>query len=170
MWKMMGCVLVLSGAAGIGWSMCESMENRIRQLDILRFLFSVVGSEVEYHNAVLPEALRRAQQQLGDILGERLMKVYERNVLGERLEDIWDEEMEIWLKVSALSEKEKQLVRRFPECIGFTDGKMQLKQIRYMETEILKAWKNAREETDSKKKMVMSLCVSAGFFAVILLV
>ena len=124
MLKAAGACLLIAGCAGFGWCIWRDLEKRAEQLRLLERAVVMLESEVDYSRSSLPDGLMRVGGRLDGELGECLKRAGRqvREEAGMTLERAWEENIREYLKKTCLKERERELVKAFPEYTGFAAG------------------------------------------------
>lgn len=171
MLKVSGAVLLMLGAAGFAFSICREWKRRLLLLKSMKEMYRLLQNEICYTALPLPEIFRIVGERIDEPFGEALFSVSNRMTLkrGEDLKKVWESEMGNCLDKIPLKDQEKELLLKFPECVGMNESKGQANALnRYIE-EIDRLILQMEEEEKSKNKVIMSLGIAAGLFMVIIL-
>lgn len=175
MLKLMGALFLIAGCAGFGWCVCREMDGRIGQLHMLVRAFAMLEREVGGSMATLPEGLERVGRKLEGELGMRFREIGStvragcEDMPGATFEEIWRKEIRDYLENTCLKKKDRQMLLSFPDYTGFSDGKMQLLNLKQFGQEMGRAEEDAAREAENRKKAVLSVSMTCGFLAVVAL-
>ena len=169
--KLAGAGLLIAGCAGFGWCIWRDMAERAEQLKLLERVFVMLKSEVGYSCSSLPDGLMRVGGRLDGELGECLKRAGRqvREEAGMTLERAWEENIREYLKKTCLKERERELVKAFPEYTGFADGRMQLAALEQFAGEMRRAQETAQREAENGKRTILSVSAAGGLLMAILL-
>ncbi len=175
MLKLMGALFLIAGCAGFGWCACMEMDGRIGQLHTLVRAFAMLEREVGGSMATLPEGMERVGRKLEGSLGTcfqrigSIVRAGQEDFSGATFEETWQKEILDYLKDTCLKKKDRQMLLSFPDYTGFLDGQMQLLNLKQFGREMECAEEKAVQEAENRKKAVLSLSVTCGFLAVVVL-
>ena len=171
MLKAAGACLLIAGCAGFGWCIWRDLEKRAEQLKLLERAVVMLESEVDYSRSSLPDGLMRVGGRLDGELGECLKRAGRqvREEAGMTLERAWEENIREYLKKTCLKERERELVKAFPEYTGFADGRMQLAALEQFAGEMRRAQETAQREAENGKRTILSVSAAGGLLMAILL-
>lgn len=169
--KIIGCILIIASTTGTGFFFSNEMKCRIEDLKELRKLIVLLRGDIRYANSPLPEAIssiaRRNKGNFEPFFTEVSKKLHELS--GITFPDIWKEAVGKKLYQTSLSKKDKTLLTRFGENLGYLDKDMQLNTldlyISQLEEEITESSKTAKE----KAYLYNSLGIMAGIFITIIM-
>ncbi|MGN1181045.1 MAG: stage III sporulation protein AB [Suilimivivens sp.] len=171
MLKAAGAVLLLVGAWGFAYSICRERKKQLILLKDMREMYRLVQSEISYTALPLPEIFAIVAAKMKAPFREALISVSEsmNPESGEDFAEIWKIKMEEGLAGALLTASQKELLLRFPECVGMNESKGQAKALdRYIE-ELSRMILQLEEEEKSKNKVIMSLGIAAGLLMIIIL-
>jgi len=170
--KIVGCVLVITSSAGMGFYFSCVLRARIEELGELKKIMLLLRGNIRYANTPLSEALAGIAARHNGAFRPFLQWVCEQmdQMHGITIAEIWKEGVEHHLKDSSLSKLDKEGLIGFGNNLGYLDKDMQLSTIDLyvagLETEIEEAVRTVREKT----YLYNSLGVMAGIFITIVLV
>lgn len=169
--KMSGAVLLLLGAAGFSFSICMEQKKRLLLLKSIKEMYRLLQNEICYTALPLPEIFKAVSEKIQTPYKEALLSVsinmdYEK---GENFSHVWKKEMESMLAGAPLTISQKEVLLRFPECMGMHESKGQAKALDGYIWELDRMIMQQEEEGKSKNKVIMSLGIAAGLFTVIIL-
>lgn len=167
-----GAFLLLCGSAGVGWTMKNSLKERLRTLYRIRQIFLMLQNEITYSKASLPEACRRIGGRLEEPFHDAFFRIYEDMSAngGGSFSGIWKKNMELCIKGLDISQEDKRILTGFGECAGYMDGQMQAKAVdRYMH-ELDLSIKKLEDDMVNKSKVIMSLSIMGGMLLAIILI
>ena len=170
--KMISSVLVIASSAGIGMYFSSTLKERLETIRELKKVMLLLRGNITYSNATLPEALNsianRQKGELKDFLSYVSSELYQMN--GKTAAEIWKNGVELMLKESALSKKDKESLIQFGNGLGYLDREMQLGTIDFyiasLETDMDEIQRTKREKT----YLYNSLGVMGGIFLTIIFI
>lgn len=170
MLRLVGCLLVLTGAVGFAKKICEDVKQHLETLKQLRSIFENMKYYIAYQKATIPETLwklsHKGDSAFADAFREIYESVYEE---GESFPIVWKKQMEQTLQSTVLTAEEKNMVMDFPSSLGFMEGNAQAGALDELLREIDGHIEDLSAEQKSKTKMIMSLGTAAGILISILL-
>lgn len=169
--KLLGAVFLLFGTAGFSWSICLEQKRKLCLLKDMREMYLLLQREIGYTALPLPEIFRIVGEKTAMPFGDGLLSVASRMrpEEGEDFQDIWDSEMSRCLKEIPLTNPQKELLLKFPRCMGMNEKSGQANALEPYIEELNRFILQTEEEKKSKNKVIMSLGVAAGLFMVIIL-
>lgn len=171
MLRIIGIMLLTGGSAGLGWSVRNSLKERLHTLYRIRQILLMLQNEITYSRASLPEACRRVGTRLEEPFGSAFAQIYEDMLAnsGCSFYTIWKRNMETCLKSSKLSGEDKRILVEFGECAGYVDGQMQGKAVEHYMHSLDLSVKKLEEDMANKSRVIMSLSVMGGLLLSIML-
>ncbi len=171
MLKLAGVILLLAGAAGFSYSLCNDRKRQLQILKEIRYMYQLIQNEIRYTKVTLPEICKGLAETIAEPFGNILKQIGEEMTLEqeEGLVSIWKSRMQEGLKDMPLTKEQKKALLRFPECINLADCDGQAKALQRQIEELSRGIVQLEEEEKSKNKVIMSLGIAVGVFLVILL-
>ena len=171
MLKMFGAGLTMFSCFAAGCLICVDMKKRIHLLEELRRMTVMLSAEIRYANAMLDEAFDSIAKRVSPPLSDFLLHVQEKMREGEEanLGVIFEKQLELDLKGTALKESDLVSLRMLGSQLGYLDRTMQKKTLDYYLEQVSDACIQAQREYREKEKMFRCLGFGAGAFLVILL-
>lgn len=169
--KVVGCILIVTSSAGMGWYFSSELKNRISDLRELKKIIFLLRGDIRYANTPLPEAVQALSIRHDGKYKKFLNKISEKlNELGGiSFCDIWKEAVLKELDNTSLSKKDLVNLGQFGENLGYLDKDMQINTIdlyiSQLEDEIKDLSKNVKE----KSYLYNSLGVLGGIFITIIM-
>lgn len=171
MLKAAGSVLLLLGAWGFSYSICRERKRQLLLIKDIREMYRLMQNEISYTAFPLPEIFVSVSEKLTAPFDELLLAVSREmdREKGEDFSKVWKSEMGKRFEEISMKGSCRELLLRFPECIGMNESEGQAKAMdRYIE-ELDRMIQETEEEEKSKNKVIMSLGIAAGLFMVIIL-
>lgn len=165
MHKIIGCILIILGTTGAGFSKSRELQNHLMELEELNKIFYLLKSEMEYTRAPLAEIFTKISQKTGEPFQNWLRKLSEKlyEKQGGRLWEIWSNSIEEDLRGSRLKEEEIRDLIQVGRNLEYIENlKLYVEQLEYRIA-------HTRESYRTKRKLCQSLGIMSGIFLVILL-
>ena len=171
MLKLIGALLVIVGGAGMGLSYRQEMQDRLYHTKILHRIIDLLGSEIGYSKATLPEACGIIATRLPKPYLDGLEKIREimNSNSGLTFLFVWKQEMGKCLTGINVGKRDRDIFLNFPEINGYIDNMTQLKTLERCKYELGKAISTQEEKIENKSKVVMSMGLIGGLFLTIVL-
>lgn len=169
--KLIGCILIISSSAGMGWYFSGELKNRILDLKELKKIFILLRGDIRYANTPLPEAVQALA-----IRNEGKFKLFLKEI-ADRLNElggisfctIWRETIEKKLENTSLTKVDLGNLGQLGENLGYLDKEMQINTIdlylSQLEEEINELSRNVKQ----KSYLYNSLGVMGGIFITIIM-
>lgn len=169
--KIVGCVLILSSSAGMGWYFSGELRGRIQDLKDLKRILSLLRGDIRYANTPLPEAVQALSVRHDGKYKIFFSKIAERLIElgGVSFSDIWKEAIEKELINTSLNKKDLQTLTQFGENLGYLDKEMQLNTIDLYLSQIDEEIKDLSKNVKEKSYLYNSLGILGGIFIMILM-
>lgn len=169
--KVIGCLLVISSSTAIGFFFSNEMKYRLDNLRELKKLIVLLRGDIRFANTPLPEAIsaiaRRNPGIYKTFFHNTASKLQELS--GITFTDIWKEAVEIDLKDTSLSKKDKQNLIGFGENLGYLDKDMQLNTLELYISNLDEEITEISQKVKEKSYLYNSLGIMAGIFISILM-
>lgn len=169
--KILGCILIISSSAGMGFFFSGELKNRIGDLKELKKLIFLLRGDIRYAKTPLPEAV-----QAMAIRHEGKYKHF-LTVIAQRLNElggisfcsIWKSAVDKDLEKTSLSKKDLEGLAMLGENLGYLDMDMQINTldlyISQIEEEIVDLSRNVKE----KSYLYNSLGILGGIFITLIM-
>ncbi len=169
--KLAGAVLLLWGTAGFSFSICREQRERLKLLKDMKYMYQMLQNEICYTGLPLPEIFRSISEKLKTPFKEALSEVSQSMdwEQGKSLEEVWESKISVCLKQLPLTEAQKQILMKFPECTGINEREGQAKILERYVRETDRYILQLETEEKSRNKVIMSLGIAAGIFIIIIL-
>ncbi|WP_167958845.1 stage III sporulation protein AB [Anaerosporobacter faecicola] len=170
--KVIGAVLVILSTGGMGVYFSLILKERIKDLKELNKLILVLRGEIRYASTPLPEAVGNLATRTDGEFKRFLLAVEEEldKLEGRSFNDIWRGCVEKELLDTSLNKKDKLLLSRLGENLGYLDKEMQLNTIDLYITQIQGELDDAMDSVKEKVRLYNMLGVMAGIFITIILI
>jgi len=169
--KIIGCILIITSSAGMGWHFSGELKNRISDLKELRKLIFLLRGDIRYANTPLPEAVQALSVRHDGKFKKFLTEIAERlNELGGiSFCTIWKNAVLKELENTSLSKKDLTGLGQLGENLGYLDKDMQMNTldlyISQIEEEIVELSRNVKE----KSYLCNSLGIMGGIFITLIM-
>lgn len=169
--KILGCILIITSSAGMGFFFSGEIKTRIAELQELKKLIFLLRGDIRYANTPLPEAVQamaiRHDGKYKRFLTGIAKKLNELG--GVSFCSIWKNAVEKDLEKTSLSKKDLEGLARLGENLGYLDKAMQINTldlyISQLEEEIVDISRNVKE----KSYLYNSLGILGGIFITLIM-
>jgi stage III sporulation protein AB len=169
--KIIGAVLIIGGACGLGIYYGMGCEYRKRELEQLGRAFRIMYSETEFGHTHLAEICERAAGVCDEKIGA-VFKHFQDKLRNGNIEDIsnlWQKCVEVCLTGTHIKEEDINAIAGLGSCLGAEDISLQLKAL----DGIMDYLNGKRDElsakSEKKMRLYRSTSILMGIFVVILL-
>jgi stage III sporulation protein AB len=171
MLKLVGAVLIMASASGIGVSLGMDLKQHCRELRQLKQMIYLLRGELKYTRTPLPEAFEQTALRMPEPFGSFLREAAEemRRMDGRTFGEVWREEIGHHLTSTRLKPEEREQLGALGEVLGYLDLDMQLSAMDLYLEQLELSIQNAQESMGARQRVYQSLGVAAGIFLVILL-
>lgn len=169
--KMIGAVIILAATTWAGFEAAKQLNERTRQLRLLKSALQSLEAEIMFGHTPLHEAARRLAAQMSGPLSIFFQSFAEKLTNTDTtVKKAWEESLrEIWKK-TPLKQGEFEIMKQFGETLGRHDRTSQQKHIQLTLTHLEREEADAREKQGRYEKMAKSLGFLTGLLLVILLI
>lgn len=169
--KMTGALLVVGSAWFFAGDKALELDTRLSQIMQLYSILLQLKSELKYMNSTLPECFLELAKHVNAPFDRWLSSMgYEmENERTKCFADIWMERLDELQTESVLSKKEIELLGELQDKLIASDVDASLKAIDYVLIRLEEGRELLKNEMQQRKKVLLSLCLFAGFIIVILL-
>lgn len=172
--KLLGSLIVLMSAAGLGAVKSMEYTGRIRDLAEMRRLFLLLDGEIRSCRTPIPDAFLHMASRMNDNYRVFLEKMSEQlqKAEGEDFSVLWKRILEDTLGggKTDLKKEDMELLQSFGDMFGYLDVQMQLDAIALLQEQILERMSRLSGNCSAQMRMARLLGISGGIFLVILLV
>lgn len=171
MLKLCGVLLLLSGSTGLGWSIKEALQSRLKELYRLREILCTLQNEIVYSRTTMPEACCRMGESLPNPYQEAFLGIHQSMVQnsGEAFAEIWKRQMNPCLSQIDISRGDKELLLEFGNCIGQIDNKLQAELVTGYMNRLELSIDRLEKEMSNRCRVIMSLSIMGGLMMTIIL-
>lgn len=173
MLKIVGSFLIIAGSFTWGYMKCTSAKDRIIQLNIIKKVMIMLRGEIKYAGTALPDALELITNRITmPFAKDFFINVSEElNQMSEKtFKTIWNENINKYLKVSALSISDLEQFKNLGDNLGYLDKDMHLNTIDLYLEHLNMDIKLANEEIAEKCKVYKCVSIAAGVFITIIII
>jgi stage III sporulation protein AB len=169
--KVIGCILIITSSAGMGWYFSSELKNRISDLRELKKIIFLLRGDIRYANTPLPEAVQALSIRHDGKYKKFLNNISEKlNELGGiSFCDIWKEAVLKDLENTSLGKKDLANLAQFGENLGYLDKDMQINTIDLYLSQIEDEIKDLSKNVKEKSYLYNSLGVLGGIFITIIM-
>lgn len=172
MLKIVGAVMILASATGIGISCSMDLKKHCTELRMLKQMIYMLRGEIKYTKTPLPEAFAHIAGRLPEpfctFLGQTADKM--GSLDGRTFQELWKEQIRDCLGGSHLTKEDREQLETLGEVLGYLDLEMQLSAIDLYLEKLELGIQKAQEALVTKQKLYQSLGVAGGIFLIILLI
>lgn len=172
MYKMVGCILIITACSGIGYLKGLDIQKHLTEIKTLRQLFLMLRSEIKYKKAPLGEAFwnigRRMEGKYEEWLIELSEKLEEKS--GSTFMEIWADTIENNLKDTNLNQTDLKNLKELGLHMGYLDGEMQIGTIGLFLEQLEIEIQRMRENIVTQRRICNCLGVMGGIFLSIILI
>ena len=171
MWfKIMGSILAVTGAAGVGVMAAGVYARRLKMLLLWQQILQRLYGSMEYYAADMEDIF------LELCSGAGIYETFFHNVIGKirgrqagSLEEIWDAAWEKFGPRVYLLPEQQQLIRQTGQGLGHMDLDSQLMALRLLQKRLEQQILAEERELGERQKIIRVLSVTAGVFVTLLL-
>jgi len=172
--KMLGSLLVLLAAAGLGTAKSMEYKGRIHSLGEMRRLFLLLDGEIRSSRTPVPDAFLHMSARMQEGYKEFLLELSEelKRMKGEQFRELWCRVLEGHFGNGQMNLKKEdvELLASFGDVFGYLDTQMQLDSIRFIQEQLLERMSSLAGNCTSQMRLAKLVGVSAGVFLVLLLI
>ena len=166
--RIIGAVLVFFAAFSCGLFAGKYEQKRIDEAEAFLSLFEYIKNQVGYFLTPTKLIYRGFENAtLSDVGFLEKLRSHEND---EIYFDVWGEAFRACEDALHLSAEEKKIVLGFGECIGKSDGNMQISRFDYYIVLLTSELENARTVVAKNKKVYRTIGFAVGAMAAILLI
>ena len=172
--KVLGSLLVLLAASGLGTAKSMEYRGRIRSLAEMRRLFLLLDGEIRSSRTPVPDAFLHMSSRMQEEYKGFLLELAEElnRMEGEQFRDLWCRLLEKHFGEgrSFLKKEDLELAASFGDVFGYLDSQMQMDAIRFLQEQLLERMSALSACCGSRMRLARLLGVSLGIFLVLILV
>lgn len=170
--KLLGAILILASATGIGISLSVDVKRYGMELRLLKQMVYMLRGEIKYTKTPLLEAFSSIAVRMPEPFSSFLREVAAEMEMmdGRSFGEIWREQIGRKLSDTRLKREDKEQLGALGESLGYLDLEMQLSTIGLYLEQLEIRIQDAQESVGAKQKLYKSLGVAGGIFLIILLI
>lgn len=169
--RIAGCILIIGSSSGMGFLFANEIRRRVEDLRSAKTIALLLRGDIRYAHTALPEALenvaKRHEGRLSPFLKYVAKELHKFD--GKSFQQIWKEAIELELKHTSLSKKDKDGLLQLGEQLGYLDKDMQLNHIDWYINQVEDDMKEITADSKDKMRLYRSLGVLFGILVTILL-
>ncbi|QPC46833.1 stage III sporulation protein SpoIIIAB [Mangrovibacillus cuniculi] len=170
MLKLVGAILILLSTTWAGFEFSRSLSERPRQLRWVKNALQTLEAEIMFGHTHLDVAAKRISTQVPKPIGWIFHCFSENLQSGDTtVKEAWKSGLDEAWKLTALKQREYEVLLQFGENLGKHDRYTQQNQIMLTLTHLEQEEEEARDQQQKYEKMVKSLGVLSGLLLVVLL-
>lgn len=160
-------LMIISGAYGFGYALCNDFRNDIEHLKMQRRILFNIESEIIY--------LHRTLDEIFEVISEKTIYPYNkflqknakalRERSGKGIIQIWNNNICIIEKI--LNKKTIKYLIKMGKILGNEDGNAQVGEIKLLEKEIDDEIECLEKQLSQKEKIIKTLSLLSGIFILI---
>ena len=169
--KLLGGVLTVLVATGVGFQIAARYADRPRQLRHFTTALQLLETEILYAATPLPDACRRIAARIPEPIAEIFRTMGERltDGVGRTADQVWQEVLDEQKSALALKAGDRDVLHHFGRTLGVSDREDQIKHIHLAIAQLGAEEHAARDEQARNEKMWRYLGCLLGLTVVILL-
>lgn len=171
MLKLVGAVLILASATGLGISYSLDLKKRCMELRLLKQLVYLLRGELKYTRTPLPDAFGHMAERMREPFSAFLRSMERElgNLEGKTFGELWRGQIDRELAGTFLKKEDKEQLKTLGEVLGYLDLEMQLNSLDLYLEQLDLSILEAQEAIRTKRKLYQSLGVAGGIFLILLL-
>jgi stage III sporulation protein AB len=164
MQKLLGIILILFSAAGLGFGQGRLLTGQLKAREKLLQLTILLKGEIRYGNITLADAFLQVSRNFPDAYGTFLKELARelQETRGCSFFTVFAECAAGHFEDMGLQKEEQELLLFLGEHLGCTDQEMQMRQLTFCEEELQRKTEEFRRELPDKKKVSQSLGILGG--------
>lgn len=168
--RLVGAVLVVLAAAGIGNELAGEVKRRLNALYQCKTLVTFLQSQIRYAVSDLSEMFREAGDRQEGAFRSFCRRLAEETAgnCGRDFAGLWEDAVGEDLAASGLNAEDRRLLASVGPALGYLDGESQCRQLENYLERLEPEIGRAEAETRSKCSLYRKLAVFAGLFLTIL--
>lgn len=170
--KIFGSIFLLASTAAIGFLKADELKVRVKCLNELKRMMTLLQGELRFHRATLSEAFEnvsgRVEQPFAMFLGELAEKLEDRHS-GSFL-TVWNEISARLLSCEGLQKEDQILLEQLGSSLGYLDLTMQTETLNLAILQADEAIMHAKEQQEAKGKLYQTMGVTVGALLTLLII
>lgn len=169
MLKVFGILCILTGAVGVGRSLCSYLNNHLKQLVECREIFAQADAQREYLRLPYAQLLRRIAMGKSEVFQDILYKIAEEMEQNKEadMERLWKEAFFEKKGQLFIDKEEQDLLIALAKSLGLEGNHSKVSEIFFLQLD--EEVVQAMEEKKEKQKLYGAVSILTGVFLVILL-
>ena len=170
--KMIGSLFLMVSSATIGFLKADELKIRVKRLQELKRLISLMQGELRFHRAELAEAFLNVSEKVEEpfrIFLETLAEAlsgYQR----ESFEELWERETKKLILIEGFLQKDLQLLDILGNGLGYLDLAMQTETLNHAQIRTEEEIVEAKKQQESRGKLYQTMGITAGALLTLLIV
>lgn len=131
MLKIIGAILTISSSTAMGFYFSFVIKARLEDLKELKKYIYIIRGDIRYAGTPLPEAISNLAQRSQNNFNEFFRKIADDlfKMEGNTFKHIWENRVKTDLMDTCLTKKDKVLLNRLGDNLGYLDREMQINTI-----------------------------------------
>jgi|SRR5690625_4419993 len=169
--KWIGALLFIGITTWVGFEWSNRLSNRPKQIRQIKNSLQILEAEMLYSQLPLKDAFKFISEQIPTPT-KNFYKGLSKGMDQKNIDllELWDREVEKFMKHSALRTSEQEILKQFGRTLGQHDFMQQQKHIRLTSTYLDRELDDAQDQQHKYGKMAKSLGFLFGLFVVLLLI
>lgn len=171
MFKIIACILLVTGTSGMGYSYYMELRNRLHNLNQMKEIMTMIENEISYGKASLPNLCRTLEHKVKDSYKIFFTYINQqmKKDLGVRFGDIWIQACDKLKELQTIKKEDIMILKDFMGNQNYNNIEMQIKAMEFRRKELEKAIEQLEVTIHNSKKMYLSLGVMSGLLISIIL-
>lgn len=169
--RIVGCIMIVTASAGMGFFFSGELRNRIMDLKELKKLIFLLRGDIRYANTPLPEAVQALSFRHDGKYKPFLTKIAERLIElgGVSFCTIWKEAVTKELENTSLNKKDLANLGQLGENLGYLDKDMQINTLDLYLSQIEEEINELSKGIKEKSYIYNSLGIMGGIFITLIM-
>lgn len=170
--KLIGSLFLLGSASAIGFLKAEELNERVKVLQELKRMMSLLLGELRFHRAVLSEAFENAGERTADPLKSFLKNLAEQLEGGRNcdFETVWEQNAKQLLEAEGFCREDEALLDLLKTGLGYLDLTMQTETLNVAMLRTEEAIAEAKEQKKIKGRLYQTMGVTVGALLTLLII
>ena len=168
--KVLGIIFIIFSCISIGWIYMEKENERLLLLKEFRKMCMLLKGVVRYSGQDLVEAINDVSEKLDvrikEFMNELVLEM--KKMDGKLFNSIWKEKVCDKFNNCSLKEKDKEIIIKTGDILGYLDKELQIENFEQYITEFNGIISDLEKEIAEKNKLYKTLSVGAAIFIVII--
>ena len=171
MWqKAIAAVLVLCGAQGFGYALCQEMQCILyHDLEQKQMLLYIIR-EISFMHRPMEEIFSKIGERLQQPYGEMVTDVAKQmeTEYGKGLHEIWRERVFQMQRERKYPDRAIEHLCKIGESLGCEEDDMQIASLTLLSKELEEEIENIKSRKEERSRLIQTLSLLAGIFCVVL--